>query len=75
MCDRLLRDDLMALTSNNVPLWDGRSTIVVRQARPDEEAKWTASRAKAIRRGDIGTEDDTWIAFLVGLSGPARHKP
>ena len=31
------------------PRWDGMTSILVRQARPGEEAKWRASRAKAIR--------------------------
>ena len=39
-------DDLMVLASDGLPLWDGMTSILVRQARPDEEAKWRASRAK-----------------------------
>jgi hypothetical protein len=51
--DRALRDDLMVLATGGLPLWDGVTDIEVRLARPDEEAKWRASRAKAIRRGNI----------------------
>jgi hypothetical protein len=51
--DRVFRDDLMALASGGLPLWDGVSDIQVRRARPDEEARWRASHANAIRRGDI----------------------
>jgi hypothetical protein len=54
-------DDLMFLASVRLPLWDGMTSILVRQARPDEEAKWRASRAKAIRHGDIESEDHAWI--------------
>ena len=50
-------DDLMVLASDGLPLWDGMTSILVRQARPDEEAKWRASRAKAIRHGDVESED------------------
>jgi hypothetical protein len=50
------------------------TSILVRQARPGEEAKWRASRAKAIRRGDIESEDHAWIAFLVALTDPDRRK-
>ena len=46
--DRVFRDDLMVLASNGLPLWDGVADIQVRQALPGEEAKWRASRAKAI---------------------------
>ena len=58
-------DDLMILASNGLPLWDGMTSILVRQARQGEEAKWCASRAKAIRHGDIESEDHAWIAFLA----------
>ena len=69
-----LRDDLMVLASNGLPLWDGVADIQVRQALPGEEAKWRASRAKAIRQCNIEGEDDSWIAFLVVLTDPDRCK-
>src|SRR5512132_3784483 len=50
--DRVFRDDLMVLASGGLPLWDGVTDIEVRLARPDEEVKWRASRAKAIRQVD-----------------------
>jgi hypothetical protein len=40
--DRVFRDDLMVLASNDLPLWDGAAGIQVRQALPWEEAKWRA---------------------------------
>jgi len=46
----------------------GITDIEVRLARPDEEAKWRASRAKAIRQGNIEENDVGWIAFLVALT-------
>jgi hypothetical protein len=66
--DRLFRDDLMVLATDGLPLWDGMADIQLRPAFPDEEARWLASRAKAIRHGNIEREDDTWIAFLVALT-------
>jgi hypothetical protein len=66
--DRILRDDLMIVATGGLPLWDGVTDIEVRLARPDEEAKWRASRAKAIRRGNIEENDVGWIAFLVALT-------
>jgi hypothetical protein len=68
------RDDLMALASGGLPLWDGVTDIEVRRARPDEEARWRASHAKAIRRGDIEADEQAWIAFLVTLTNPDRRK-
>lgn len=66
--DRVFRDDLMVLASGGLPLWDGVTDIEVRPARTDEEAKWRASRAKAIRRGNVEENDVGWIAFLVALT-------
>ena len=65
---RVFRDDLMALANDGLPLWDGVTDIEVRPARPDEETKWRASRAKAIRRGNIEESDVGWVAFLVALT-------
>jgi hypothetical protein len=72
--DRVFRADLMALASGGLPLWDGVVDIKVRRARPDEEARWRASHAKAIRRGDIEAGEQEWIAFLVALTDPDRRK-
>ena len=72
--DRYFRDDLMVLANDGLPLWDGVTKLQVRQALRGEESKWRTSRAKAIRRGDIDRDDDTWIAFLVALTDPDRGK-
>jgi hypothetical protein len=56
------------LATGGLPLWDGVTDIEVRLARPDEEAKWRASRAKAIRQGNIEENDVGWIPFLVALT-------
>ncbi len=72
--DRSFRDDLMVLATDGLPLWDGASGLRVRQALPGEEAKWRASRARAIRRGSIESDDDAWIAFLVALTDLTRRK-
>ena len=71
--DLRFRDDLMVLRTDGLPLWDGMTSIKVRQASPLEEAKWQRSRAKAIRHGNIEREDDAWIAFLVALTHPDRR--
>jgi hypothetical protein len=68
MRDPMFRDDLMVLATDGVPLWDGVTDIDIRQALPHEEAKWRASRARAIRHGNIDGKDDAWIAFLVALT-------
>lgn len=66
--DCMFRDDLMVLATEGVPLWDGVASIDIRQAFPDEEAKWRASRARAIHHGNIEETDDAWISFLVALA-------
>src|SRR5512132_4500374 len=55
--DRVFRDDFMVLATGGLPLWDGVADLEVRLARPDEEVKWRASRAKAIREGNIEEND------------------
>jgi hypothetical protein len=72
--DRIFRDDLMVLTCGGLPVWDGTADIRVRRARADEEARWRASRAKAVRHGNIEGEEEGWIAFLVALTDPSRRK-
>jgi hypothetical protein len=72
--DRFLRDDLMVLATDGLPLWDGVTALQVRQALPGEEAKWRASRARAVRQGNIESDDDEWITFLVALTDPGRRK-
>ena len=69
--DRVFRDDLMVLATayRCGTAWPASQ---VRQALPWEEAKWRASRAKAIRQCNIEREDDSWIAFLVALTDPDR---
>ena len=70
--DCSFRDDLMVLTTAGRSLWDGMADIDVREALAGEEMKWRASRAQAIRRGNIEDEDDAWVAFLVPLTDPDR---
>jgi hypothetical protein len=74
VCDRLFRDDLMALATDGLPLWDGATDVAVRQALPSEDIKWRASRARAIAHGNIEETDYAWITFLVTLYDPARRK-
>jgi hypothetical protein len=73
-CDCAFRDDLMVLATGGLSLWDGVADIHVRLALSNEEAKWRASHAKAIRLGDIEGKDDSWIAFLVPLTDPDRRQ-
>jgi hypothetical protein len=70
--DRFFRDELMVLSTDGLLLWDGVTALRVRQALPVEEVKWRASRARAIRQGNIGSNDDAWIAFLVALTDRDR---
>ena len=67
VCASLLRDDLMTLSSDGVPLWDGIQDILVRSAQPDQQSRWDMSRIRAIRRGNLDCDDHSWIAFLIPL--------
>jgi hypothetical protein len=57
--DPAILDDLMVLETGGLPIWDGVTEICVRQALPAEEAKWQASRAKAIRNGNVDVRNPT----------------
>src|SRR5215470_7788541 len=53
----IFRDDLMALMTDGVQIWDGVANIQIRRAFPGE-AKWRTSRAKAIGHGNMEDADD-----------------
>ena len=70
--DPAFRDDLMVLQGSGSPLWNGREDILVRQARPAEDARWQRSQAKALRNGDLDDKTETWVVFLVTIVDPDR---
>lgn len=72
--DRVLRDDLMSLVTDGLPLWNGVAGIGVRLALAAESARWHTSRTRAIRLGSIAHDDEAWIAFLVPLTDPSRRR-
>ena len=42
----------------------------VRPALPEEEAKWQASWARALMRGDVEEGENLWVTFLVPVVDP-----
>ncbi len=68
--DGALHDDLMVLEFGGKPLRDGEAELFVRDAFPEEQARWQASQARASRDGEIEEEDDPWVLFLVPVSDP-----
>ena len=55
-----LLDDLRAVKSNGVPVWDGKTKLVVRNANPAEEARF-------LREAKHNEADDLPIVYLVEL--------
>ena len=55
-----LLDDLRAVRSNGVPVWDGKTRLVVRNAGPAEEARFS-------REAKHNEDDDLPIVYLVEL--------
>ena len=55
-----LLDDLRAVRSNGVPVWDGKTRLVVRNAEPAEEARFS-------REAKHNEADDLPIVYLVEL--------
>jgi hypothetical protein len=65
-----VRSDLKVLVgTNEKPLWDGRSAIVMQEATAAQHAEWEQSRDQAIADEEIdldaGDDPDDWN---VGLS-------
>jgi hypothetical protein len=63
--DGSMRSDLKVLVdTDGKPLWDGKSTIEVREATAAQHAEWEQSRDQAIRDDEIdldaGTDPDEW---------------
>jgi hypothetical protein len=48
------------------PIWDGESQLLLRQARPEEAARWQQGFARAARVGDSA------LVFLVEVAGPVE---
>ena len=66
-----LRMDLLVLEHQGRPLWDGGSTLHVREARPGEVSAWEASFARACADGDADEADrEDWATFLVEVVDP-----
>jgi len=64
--------DLLALKTDGVPLWDGRSEKIVREAFENEADYWHISRKCAEIDGAIFAHDDEddWVVFLVPVEDP-----
>jgi hypothetical protein len=60
-----LLEDLKRLTSDRIPLWDGKAPIRTRSARPDETARYHRGLAEGGQSGD-----ELPLVFLVEID---RH--
>jgi hypothetical protein len=49
------------------PLWNGAAQIFVREAIPEEFARWQAGHDLALSHREIN-DDEPWIAFLVPVA-------
>jgi hypothetical protein len=58
-----LLEDLKRLTSDRIPLWDGKAPIRTRSARPDEAARYHRGLAEGKSSGD----EDLPLVFLVAV--------
>ncbi|EIM30138.1 hypothetical protein [Microvirga lotononidis] len=65
------RQDLMAMTSDGTPLWDGRVPMVIRPAPPQETEAFGAPSLDL--DGTDGDEDGVFMIFLVPIDHD--HEP
>ena len=68
-----VRSDLKVLVgTDGRPLWDGKSSIEVREATAAQHTEWKQSRDQAIGDGEIdldaGNNPDEWNVYLLGAS-------
>ena len=68
-----MRSDLKALVGRDgKPLWDGKSSITVREATSAQHAEWEQSRDQAITDGEIdldaGDDPDEWSVYFSSAS-------
>ena len=54
------RDDLMGEVSDGKPLWDGKTELFVRDAFPEEQARWEAAVAED---EEFDADEDTSVFF------------
>jgi hypothetical protein len=57
-----LLEDLKRLTSDRIPLWDGKAPIRTRSARPEEAKRYHRGLADADR-----SDDELPLVFLVAI--------
>jgi len=70
--EKSFRADLMALDSEDRPLWDGKAPTYLRTAHPEEVATVERSFAKAVRSGEAEMDmDREWVVFLVPVTDPS----
>jgi hypothetical protein len=63
-------DFLVLATTEGKPLWDGKSELFIRDAFPEEQEKWAASKAQAVRSEEWKNDEEAWVLFLVPLIDP-----
>jgi hypothetical protein len=67
-----VRSDLKVLVgTDEKPLWDGKSAIVLQEATAAQHAEWEQSRDQAIADEEIdldaGDDPDEWSVYLTSI--------
>jgi hypothetical protein len=63
------QEDLTVLENEGTPLWNGTDEIFVREAYPEEKARFDASCAQAVHDEEAEDEND-WLMFLIPVTDP-----
>jgi hypothetical protein len=74
-----IRSDLMVYETADGPIWNGRDEIVVREALPDQRARWLFFHASSEQPDTPSEECLTHHVYIVKIvnqaDGAARQKP
>jgi hypothetical protein len=61
------KQDLTAMTSDRIPLWDGRALLTIRPASREETAAFEAPDMDVDDDGDDDEDEGLFVTFLVPI--------
>lgn len=78
--DGAIAEDLVVMEDRDgVPLWDGESSLVLREAEAEEQEVWDSMVASAVSEGEVDSREealkDGYVVFLVPCSDPTDDDP
>lgn len=67
LVETMIGPDLQEFESGGTPLWDGEAPLSVREADPEESARWQQGFEEAQEQDATGDDPEEFAVFLVEL--------